>query len=106
MKLGNKGILILVVLVAVLGVVGVIVMQKEGPRSSDLTGAIGAAERYRADETLTTEDVVLQDVDVQAFMQTDVFHELVTDPETVKILSSEEFQRPGADALVADLSEK
>ncbi len=75
---GNRIAVILgVVVVAVL--VGFLARNYWPPKSGT-EGAIGAANRYTA-EQISDQDVTLKDPQVQAFLQSDTFHQLATNPE-------------------------
>jgi hypothetical protein len=50
----------------------------------DTQGAIGVAQKYQA-EQISEQDVVLADADIQSFLQTDFFYQLVTDPDFQKL---------------------
>src|SRR5688572_18139537 len=83
----------------ILGVVGVAVA---GPAVADSTpsvrpkpgieGTIGAAKRYQATQ-ITDKDVVLADPQVQALLQSDLFHKVIATPEFKNLSRSEEFWR-------------
>jgi len=59
-----------------------------GPGSE---ATVGAAKRYQS-EQISGKDVVLQNAELQAFMQTDVFHSLISDKRALKVLGSETFR--------------
>ncbi|MBW2668110.1 MAG: hypothetical protein JRE13_17605, partial [Deltaproteobacteria bacterium] len=90
MASNNKGIIGAFLAVAVVGIVaiGYFSMHQAPALDKDAVGAVGAADRYRA-EQITAEDVQIEQVELQAFLQTDEFDRLVNDPETRKLLSSE-----------------
>ena len=54
----KKSVLVGIAAIVVIGVVAVVYFSQWPPSSEDATGAIGAAERYRA-EQITDEDVIL-----------------------------------------------
>src|SRR5262249_54126878 len=87
------------VVVAVIGLVLYLGVSKS-PKHEDVAGTVGAAQRYRAGQ-LTAADVQLENMDLQRFMQTDVFHRLVTDPAARKALSSPDFGKIAADPQIA-----
>ena len=66
--------------VGILAVAGIVYVSVNGITTSQegAEGAIGAVERYRTDQ-MSSEDVVLEDPEFQAFMQTDEFHRLIED---------------------------
>ncbi len=82
------------ILVGVL-VVGVVVIylarQGNAPTQGGSEGAIGAANRH-SEQQLANKDVVLQDADVQAFLQSDLFHKMTIDPEFRRVVTSEAFR--------------
>ena len=73
-------------------VVGLAVAHFTGiiPPKSGLEGTIGAAKRYQATQ-ITDRDVVLADPQVQALLQSDLFHKVIATPEFKKLSQSEEF---------------
>jgi hypothetical protein len=84
----------LVILAAILVVgVGVIFLSKRstGPNQG-AEGTIGAANRYTAQQ-ISDKDVALKDADVQAFLQSDLFHKMTIDPEFRKVALSDECKR-------------
>jgi len=95
----KKGIIGAFVAVAVIGIVaiGYFSLNQAPAIPEDAAGAVGAADRYRA-EQITAEDVQIEQVELQAFLQTDEFDQLVNDPETRKLLASEAMQRAMSDA--------
>ena len=56
------------------------------PSDSDVAGTIGAAKRH-VTEQITSDDVVLQGMDLQQFMQTDTFDRLIHNEEAMSLLS-------------------
>lgn len=77
---------------AVVGVVGLAVAHFTGiiPPKSGLEGTIGAAKRYQATQ-ITDKDVVLADPQMQALLQSDLFHKVIATPEFKKLARNEEF---------------
>ena len=75
------------------------------PKDDEVAGAIGAAQRYNADQ-MTDGDVVLSDQEIQTFMQSEVFHRLLEDPEFAKLISDPEFAKlaaqPDFTRIIAD----
>jgi hypothetical protein len=61
------------------------------PATDQSTGAIGAANRYRAPQ-MTDKDVVLADTEVAAFMQTETFDRIMKNDAARKLLASPEFR--------------
>jgi len=76
---GNR-IAVIVVIVLVAVIVGVVALKGRLFPSANTAGTIGAANRYTAQQ-ITSADVVLKDAKVQAFMQSDVFHQLATNAD-------------------------
>lgn len=54
-------------------------------------GAIGAANRYQTDQ-ISAKDVKLEDAEIQAFLQSDTFHKLATNPEFRQLVMEKNFQ--------------
>ena len=75
----KTGVLVGIAAIAVIGVAAVLYFSQWPPSGEDATGAIGAAERHRA-EQIAAEDVKIEQADLQAFLQTDEFDQLVNDP--------------------------
>ena len=88
----KTGVLVGIAAIAVIGVAAVLYFSQWPPSGEDATGAIGAAERYRA-EQISNEDVKIEQVDLQAFLQTDEFDRLINDPEIRKALTSDAMQQ-------------
>ena len=82
MAKGKTGIIVGIVAVAVIGIVAIFYTQRQ-PAESDATGAIGAAERYRA-EQITDEDVIL-DIPGQEELAAAVF-DVMTDEQKAELL--------------------
>src|SRR5438132_1028494 len=55
-------------------------------------GTVGAAQRYRA-EQIKPGDVVVQDAQLQKFLQSDAFQRVLRDPVARKALSKPEFRK-------------
>jgi hypothetical protein len=71
----------IIVGVGLVAAVGVVFAYWSGllPPKSGVEGTIGAAQRYQSGQ-IADKDVVLQDQQLQALLQSDVFHKLQTDP--------------------------
>ena len=69
--------------VIVVAVVAVAIFSPFPPKD-DLSGAVGVAKQYRADQ-ITDADVVLQDPEIQDLLQSDFFYKLATDAEFRKV---------------------
>jgi len=76
----------------VVAVAGIAVAHYTGvfPPKSGLEGTIGAAKRYQATQ-ITDKDVVLQDPQIVALLQSDLFHKVIATPEFRKLSQSDEF---------------
>jgi len=74
----SKRIIVGVGLVAAIGVVFAYWTGLWPPKSG-MEGTIGAAKRYQSGQ-ISDKDVALQDQELQALLQSDVFHKLQTDP--------------------------
>src|SRR5437867_3537270 len=76
----------------VVAVAGIAVAHYTGgfPPKSGLEGTIGAAKRYQATQ-ITDKDVVLQDPQIVALLQSDLFHKVIATPEFKKLSQTEEF---------------
>ena len=73
---GNR-IALIAGVVVIAAVVGFLAMRNHWPPKSGTEGAIGAANRYTAQQ-ISDQDVMLKDAKVQAFLQSDTFHQLAT----------------------------
>jgi hypothetical protein len=69
------------------------------PVEKGTEATIGAAERYQAQQ-ISTADVKTDNADLQAFMQSDLFHKLATDKAAREALRNPDFQRALADGQV------
>ena len=99
MATNKQGIIGALVAVAVIGIVaiGYFSLNKAPAIPEDAAGAVGAADRYQS-EQIAAEDVQIEQVELQAFLQTDEFDRLVNDPETRKLLASDAMQQAMSDA--------
>jgi hypothetical protein len=87
--------------VAAAAAVALVVMRVLGyPTVQDGTEAtIGAAQRYQAPQ-ISSADVKLEDAQLQAFLQSDVFRQLASDKVAQEALKNNDFRRALADASV------
>jgi hypothetical protein len=69
------------------------------PVENGTEATIGAAERYQSQQ-ISNADVKTNDAQLQAFMQSDLFHKLATDKAAREALKNKDFQRAMADASV------
>jgi len=79
----KTGVLVGIAAIAVIGVAAVLYFSQWPPAQEDATGAIGAAERYRA-EQITDEDVIL-DIPGQEQLAEAVF-EVLTDEQKAELI--------------------
>jgi hypothetical protein len=89
--MNNKKAVIIVSLVAVAVIVGFVALRGTWPPGSGTEGAIGAANRYSSPQ-ITDTDVKIQDADIQAFIQSDLFHQMATNPEFRKMVTEQSFR--------------
>jgi len=76
---GNR-IALIAGVVVIAAVVGFLAMRNYWPPKNGTEGAIGAANRYTAQQ-ISGQDVVLKDPKVQEFLQSDTFHQLATNAD-------------------------
>jgi hypothetical protein len=88
-------------MVAAAAAVALVVMRVAGfpPVDKGTEATIGAAQRYQEPQ-ITAADVKVEDQEFQAFLQSDLFNQLVNDKAAQKALQNENFQRAMADAGV------
>jgi hypothetical protein len=89
--MNNKKAVISVGILAVAVVVGFVALRGTWPPGQGTEGAIGAANRYSSTQ-ITDNDVKLQDAEIQAFIQSDVFHKIATNPEFRKLVTEQSFR--------------
>jgi hypothetical protein len=65
-------------------------------------GTIGAAERYTSSQ-MKTEDVAVNESEVQALMQTDVFHKMITNEDFRKAVLAEQWKSVASDPATLGL---
>ena len=95
----KRGVLVLA-LIAIGAVVGFFALRGNFPPTSGTEGAIGAAQRYQSDQ-IGASDVTVTDAQIQAFLQSDVFHKITTNPEYRSMIAHGDFQKVVADADMA-----
>ena len=96
----KTGVLVGIAAIAVIGVAAVLYFSQWPPAEEDATGAIGAAERYRA-EQITDEDVIL-DIPGQEQLAEAVF-EVLTDEQKADLIDRvSEAERAGYYARFGD----
>jgi hypothetical protein len=89
--MNNKKAVISVGVLAVAVVVGFVALRGTWPPGQGTEGAIGAANRYSSTQ-ITADDVKLQDGDIQAFIQSDLFHKIATNPEFRQMIQEHSFR--------------
>ena len=82
--MASKRILLGVGVLAAVAIVFCAVIGWPPVAKNDTQGAIGVAKKYQS-EQISDQDVVLADADVQRFLQTDFFYQLVTDSDFQKL---------------------
>ena len=95
--MNNKKAVISVGVLAVAVVVGFVALRGTWPPGQGTEGAIGAANRYSSTQ-ITTDDVKLQDADIQAFIQSDLFHKIATNPEFRQMIQEQSFRDVASNA--------
>jgi len=88
-------------ILAAAAAVALVIMKFSGypPVESGTEATIGAAQRYQSQQ-ISTADVKTDDAQLQAFMQSDLFHKLATDKAAREAIQNKDFQRAMADASV------
>ena len=88
-------------IVAAAAAVALIALRLAGypPVDKGTEATIGAAQRYQAPQ-ISSADVKTGDAQLQAFLQSDIFHQLATDKAAQQALKNKDFQRALADASV------
>jgi hypothetical protein len=69
------------------------------PVEKGTEATIGAAQRYQSPQ-ISSADVKTQDAQLQAFLQSDLFHQLTTDKTARQALKNKDFQRALSDPAV------
>jgi hypothetical protein len=71
--------------ILVVAVIAALYATKTFPPRQGVEGAIGAANRYQS-EQISEADVALKDPEIQAFLQTDLFHKIATNADFANAL--------------------
>jgi hypothetical protein len=79
-KMKGNRIAVIAGVVVVVVVLGFLALRGIWPPKSGTEGTIGTAQRYTAQQ-ISDQDVMLKDPQVQAFLQSDTFHQLATNPD-------------------------
>ena len=87
----NRNVLIAAIVVVGAGI-GFFALKGNTPVPNGTEGTIGAANRYQENQ-ISGEDVKLTDPSIQAFLQSDAFHKIQTNPELAKAIASEQFRQ-------------
>src|SRR5262245_34832215 len=82
--MASKKILLGVGVLAAMAIVFYAVIGWPPVAKNDTQGAIGVATKYKA-EQISEQDGVLADSEIQTFLQTDFFYQLVTDADFQKL---------------------
>jgi phosphotransferase system HPr-like phosphotransfer protein len=90
--MASKKILLGIGLLAAVAIVFYAVIGWPPVSKNDTQGTIGIAKKYQA-EQISEQDVVLADAEIQSFLQTDFFYQLVTDPDFRKTYLSGVLQK-------------
>jgi hypothetical protein len=83
---GNVKVYLLVIALVVIGAAIMFLSDGMSPTAEDAAGTIVPAERYRANQ-IDSDDVVLGDETFAKFMQTDLYEELVQNPELIEVIT-------------------
>ena len=94
----SKKVLLGVAAVAVIAI-GYFAIKGYPPVGSGAEGTVGAAKKYQS-EQISAKDVVLEDTELQAFMQSEIFDKLVSDRASRRALASETFRQALASQAV------
>jgi hypothetical protein len=89
-SMSSRKLLLGIAAVAVIAI-GYFVVNGYPPAGPGAEGTVGAAKRYES-EQISSKDVTLQNAELQTFMQSEVFHSLISDKRAVKVLTSETFR--------------
>jgi hypothetical protein len=102
--MNNKKAVISVGVLAVAVAVGFVALRGTWPPGQGTEGAIGAANRYSSTQ-ITDNDVKLQDAEIQAFIQSDVFHKIATNPEFRRLVTEQSFRDVASNAAYQTIME-
>jgi hypothetical protein len=95
-SMSTKKVLLGVAAVAVIAI-GYFAITGWPPVGPGTEGTVGAAQRYRS-EQIAGKDVQVESGDLQAFMQSELFHKLMTDESARKAITAPEVQAAFASA--------
>ncbi len=96
--MNSKRNLIITGIVGIAVVLGFVALRGVKAPSEGTQGAIGTANRYQT-EQITAKDVKLEDAEMQAFIQSDTFHKLATNPEFRQMVMDANFQEVARNAV-------
>jgi hypothetical protein len=88
----NARNIVVTAFVVIAAVIAVGVWKGVIPPKSGTEGAIGAAQRYTSPQ-ITDSDVQLTDPSIQAFIQSDLFHAIATNPDFQKVIKQDAFKK-------------
>src|SRR6516165_2098754 len=97
--------------VVLVGVIVAVIALRGYPTTRNTQGSIGVAQRYQSPQ-IGEQDVALGKAEVQAFLQSDLFHKMATNPafrqevkngDISRLLASEAFHELMKDQYFADL---
>jgi hypothetical protein len=88
--------------IAFAAVVGIAFFQGKTPKQGSVEGTIGGANRYQSQQ-ISEQDVVTKDPQVQAFLQSDLFHKIQTNPELGRELANVDLLNAMKDRKFADV---
>lgn len=87
----RKRNLIITSIVGIAVILGFVALRGVKVPPEGTEGAIGAANRYQT-EQISAKDVKLQDAEIQAFLQSDTFHKLATNPQFRNVVKEQSFR--------------
>jgi len=88
----KKNVVLVCVAVVAVGAIGYFAINGFPPNEEGAQGTVGAAVRHQSGQ-ITKSDVGLDNPDLQAFMQTDVYDKITKDPQLRNVLSNQAFQQ-------------
>src|SRR4029453_4904189 len=87
----NARNIVVTTLVVIAVAIGIGVWKGAIPPKFGTEGAIGAAQRYTSTQ-ITDSDVQLSNASVQAFIQSDLFHAIATNPDFQRVIKKDAFK--------------
>ena len=89
--MSRKRNLIITSIVGIAVILGFVALRGVKVPPEGTEGTIGAANRYQT-EQISAKDVKLQDAEIQAFLQSDTFHKLATNPQFRNVVKEQSFR--------------